>query len=109
MGCGKKVTLEQNETQERIFRKNENSLGIFFYSKNGLPFRQNIILDKCVLVKDARVGRTCVVNTEITPLGSKNAILAVKMLKIRKKCLTMAFFCWISSKNTEKYLTFWEK
>lgn len=93
MVCGKKVTLEQNETQEGIFSKNENGLEIFFRAKNGLPPRRNIILDKCISMKDARVGRTCVVSTENTLLGSKNAILAAKMLKIRKKCLTMAFSC----------------
>ena len=91
MGCGKKVTSEQKEAKGSVFLKIENGLAKFFLLKNKLTLTENIILDICVSLGDAHARRTCVVSTKNTPLGSKNAILAAKMLKIRKKCQTMAF------------------
>lgn len=41
---------------------------------------------KCLLCEDGRQWRTCVYSTEKTQLRSKRPILAVKMLKNRKKC-----------------------
>lgn len=71
--------------------KNESGLAKFLSSKNGLTSSENIMQDKCVPAKDAHIRRTCVVSTEISRLWSKKAVLAAKMLKIRKKSQTKAF------------------
>ena len=47
---------------------------------------------KCTREEDARRWRTSVINTKKPRVGSKIRFLIVKMLKIRKKCLTGAFF-----------------
>ena len=70
---------------------------------------ENIKPDKCTSCADDRLWRTCVIDTEKTRLRSKNHVLAVKMLKIRKKCQVRAFFCSLSGKNAPKYLTYPKK
>ena len=72
-------------------------------------FDENIILYKCTRVIDAHLRRTSVINTENPCLWSKNPVLALKMLKIRKRSLSMAVFWLLSGKNTVKHLTIREK
>ena len=87
----KKSKDGRSKETERIY-DNKNSLDYFFLKKL-LPLSENIMRDKCTPLKDARLRRTSVVSTKNTTLGSKNAVLAAKMLKIRKKRLTKAFSC----------------
>ena len=90
-GMRKKSKEDRSKETERIY-DNKNRLDYFFLKKP-LPLNGNIMHDKCAPLKDARLRRTSVVSTKNTTLGSKNAVLAVKMLKIRKKRLTKAFSC----------------
>jgi hypothetical protein len=108
-GVRKKSDFGTKGSQGKSFLKNENGLAKKFLSKYWLTLTENIILDICVSPEDARIRRTCVVSTKNTLLESKNAILAAKMLKIRKKSQTMAFSWQLSSKNSEKHLTFHKK
>ena len=67
---------------------------------------ENIILYKCTRLEDARLWRTSVINTENTRLWSKTPVLTLKMLKIRKKSLSVAFSRLDNGKNAAKHLTF---
>ena len=72
-------------------------------------FCENLKRYKCAQQADVRRMWTCAINAKISCLGSKNPILALKMLKIRKKCATGLVFLALSGKNSLKYLTIMEK
>ena len=56
-----------------------------------VPFNENIKQDKCTRIEDARPWRTSVIDTKNTRVWSKIPVFAIKMLKIRKKCLARSF------------------
>ena len=67
--------------QEKFFAVNIYKNYLKFFP---MTFTENIMLHICPWDADARLGRTCVINTKNPLLLSKIPILAVKMLKIRK-------------------------
>ena len=82
--------------EKMVFRENpgeknlacRNFFGVFnkfFLMIFLMTLRENRIQDKCLYIADARVRRTGVGNTENPRLRSKTPVLAVKMLKNRKK------------------------
>lgn len=83
------------------FCKKINYFSRIFWKTSAETIKQ----DKCALYMDARVRRTSVICTENTQVRSKNRILALKMLKIRKKRLVRSIFQPISGKIGLKYLT----